>query len=126
MEEELKKKIKELEKRIEALEEYLEELPAFQKPVSQDQSEEQDELYDKALWVVLQHEMCSASLLQRRLQIGYNRAARLLAQLEENGIVGPPNGSEPRKVLVGQEDIDLLRKTLEEKRENASKKKKSN
>lgn len=59
-----------------------------------------DELFDQAVKVVCQHDRASASLIQRRLQVGFNRAARLLEQLEEAHVVGPADGSKPRDVLV--------------------------
>lgn len=61
---------------------------------------EEDELYSDAYDVVVQAEKASASLLQRRLRIGYARAARLLDILEEKGVVGPVNGAKPREVFV--------------------------
>ncbi len=70
-----------------------------------------DPLYDKALDIVLAAGKASASYLQRRLQIGYNRAARLVEEMEIRGIVGPQNGSKPREVVhipdrPGQEMLD--------------------
>lgn len=59
----------------------------------------EDSLYDKALEIVVQSGKASASYLQRRLKIGYNRAARLVEDMEERGIVGPQNGSKPREVI---------------------------
>lgn len=59
-----------------------------------------DPLFDDALRLICQHDKASASLLQRRLQVGYARAARILDQLEEAGIIGPGEGSKPRDVLV--------------------------
>jgi len=59
-----------------------------------------DDLYDEAKQVVLQYKKASASLLQRRLQVGYARAARLLDLLETNGIIGPGDGAKPRDILV--------------------------
>ncbi|MDA3959122.1 DNA translocase FtsK [Oceanispirochaeta sp.] len=58
-----------------------------------------DPLYDKALDIVISAGKASASYLQRRLQIGYNRAARLVEEMEIRGIVGPQNGSKPREVV---------------------------
>jgi len=58
-----------------------------------------DDLYQEALDIVLQEQSASTSLLQRRLKIGYGRAARLLDMMHDAGIVGPPRGSKPRKVL---------------------------
>jgi S-DNA-T family DNA segregation ATPase FtsK/SpoIIIE len=63
-------------------------------------TEEKDELFEEAIRVVCQYDRASASLLQRRLSIGYARAARILDQLEEEGIVGPGEGAKPRDVLV--------------------------
>jgi len=51
------------------------------------------------------------SLLQRKMKIGYVRAARIVDQLEEKGIVGPAQGSNPRDVLVGLEELERLIKT---------------
>jgi DNA segregation ATPase FtsK/SpoIIIE, S-DNA-T family len=59
-----------------------------------------DALFDDAMRLVCQHDKASASLLQRRLSIGYARAARILDQLEESGIIGPGEGSKPRDVLI--------------------------
>jgi DNA segregation ATPase FtsK/SpoIIIE, S-DNA-T family len=59
-----------------------------------------DALFQEAIRVVCQHDRASASLLQRRLSVGYARAARILDQLEEVGIVGPGEGSKPRDVLA--------------------------
>ncbi len=58
-----------------------------------------DPLYDQALEIVMQSGKASASYIQRRLKIGYNRAARLVEDMEARGIVGPANGSKPREVL---------------------------
>lgn len=62
-------------------------------------SDGEDPLYDKALEIVMQAGKASASYIQRRLKIGYNRAARLVEEMEERGIVGPANGSKPRDVI---------------------------
>ncbi len=61
---------------------------------------EKDDLFEEAITLVCQHDRASASLLQRRFHIGFNRAARLLEQLEQNGIVGAGDGAKPREVLV--------------------------
>jgi len=60
----------------------------------------EDELYKDAYECVLQNQKASASLLQRRLKVGYARAARLLDILEENGVVGPVNGAKPREIYI--------------------------
>lgn len=59
----------------------------------------EDPLYNKALEIVMQAGKASASYLQRRLSIGYNRAARLVEDMEARGIVGPANGSKPREII---------------------------
>ena len=64
-----------------------------------DPAEGDDPLYDQALEIVVQSGKASASYLQRRLKIGYNRAARLVEEMEERGIVGPANGAKPREVI---------------------------
>ena len=62
-------------------------------------SEGSDPLYDRALEIVIQAGKASASYIQRRLKIGYNRAARLVEEMEARGIVGPANGSKPREII---------------------------
>lgn len=64
------------------------------------QEEYDDPLYDQVVEFAVQTGKVSASLLQRRFKVGYNRAARIVDLLEERGIVGPQNGSKPREVLV--------------------------
>ncbi|MGB9681153.1 MAG: DNA translocase FtsK [Minisyncoccia bacterium] len=66
-------------------------------------SEPDDELYEEAYKVVVQMQKASASLLQRRLRIGYARAARLLDLLEERGVIGPADGAKPREVFIKEE-----------------------
>ncbi len=63
---------------------------------------DRDEMIDKAIEIALSHRKLSTSLLQRRLRIGYPRAARLMDQLEEEGIVGPGDGSKSRDVIMNQ------------------------
>jgi S-DNA-T family DNA segregation ATPase FtsK/SpoIIIE len=59
-----------------------------------------DEKYDEAVRCVATHRLASASMLQRRLGVGYNRAANLIEEMERHGVVGPAQGSKPRKVLI--------------------------
>ncbi len=73
-----------------------------------------DELLDEAKVVVLQAGKASASLLQRRLKVGYARAARLLDLLEERGIIGPGEGAKPREILVRQELIPPAERSVDE------------
>lgn len=65
-----------------------------------DGSEEDEELVERCLEVIRQTNRASVSLLQRRLSIGYTRAARIMDLLEERGVVGPARGAEPREILV--------------------------
>ncbi|RMD59554.1 DNA translocase FtsK [Candidatus Parcubacteria bacterium] len=66
----------------------------------------EDDLFEEAKELVIREGKASASHLQRRLKIGYNRAGRLIDMLEEAGIVGPANGSKPRKVLVSPDEYE--------------------
>lgn len=72
--------------------------------ISQFQELGEDPLYESAKRVVIEAKKASASLLQRRLRIGYARAARLLDILEKNGIVGPADGAKPREILFKTEE----------------------
>ena len=65
--------------------------------------EEDDELLEAAVEIIRQTQRASTSSLQRRLRIGYTRAARLMDLLEQRGVVGPPSGADPREILV---DLD--------------------
>jgi len=64
---------------------------------------EEDPLYEKAREIVIEYQKASASLLQRRLKIGYARAARILDMLEERGVIGPADGAKPREVYIKPE-----------------------
>lgn len=69
---------------------------------------DRDELFGEAARLVVRHDQGSTSLIQRRLKVGYARAGRIMDQLERAGVVGPPDGSKPRDVLIAEEDlIDL-------------------
>ena len=69
-----------------------------------EEEEYEDPLYKEIVEFVVRSGKASASLLQRKYKLGYNRAARIIDLLEERGIVGPQNGSKPREVLVELED----------------------
>jgi DNA segregation ATPase FtsK/SpoIIIE, S-DNA-T family len=69
---------------------------------------DRDKLFREAAEVVIQHQQGSTSLLQRRLGVGYGRAARIIDQLHAAGILGGPNGSKPREILSGLEDLDRI------------------
>ena len=66
--------------------------------------EYEDPLYNEIVDYVIQAGKISASLIQRKYRLGYNRAARIIDLLEERGIIGPPNGSKPREVLIKKEE----------------------
>jgi S-DNA-T family DNA segregation ATPase FtsK/SpoIIIE len=68
-----------------------------------------DDMYKDAVKVVVDSNKASASLLQRRLRVGYARAARLIETMEEQGIIGPADGARPREVLI--DSIDDLTTT---------------
>ena len=76
------------------------EKSASQKEDMRQEEEYDDPLYNEIVEFVIETQKASASLLQRRFKLGYNRAARIIDLLEERGIIGPPNGSKPREVLV--------------------------
>ncbi|MCS7299183.1 MAG: DNA translocase FtsK [Spirochaetia bacterium] len=78
----------------------------------EDEGEEfSDELYNQAIEIVVREKKASASYLQRRLRIGYNRAARMIERMEQEGIVGPQQGSKPREILIDESLLDKFRKT---------------
>jgi DNA segregation ATPase FtsK/SpoIIIE, S-DNA-T family len=72
----------------------------------EDEAGERDALFREAAEACIQNQGGSTSLLQRRLRIGYGRAARIIDQLHYAGILGPPDGSKPREVLVGFDQLD--------------------
>lgn len=74
--------------------------------VESPEEEYDDPLYDEIVEFVITTGKASASLLQRKFKLGYNRAARIIDLLEERGIIGPQNGSKPREVLVAMEHDD--------------------
>lgn len=66
--------------------------------------EETDEIYDEAVQLVTEMQTASVSMLQRRFRVGYSRAARIIDQMEQRGVVGPYEGSKPRSVLVQKQE----------------------
>ncbi|PNZ60288.1 cell division protein FtsK [Staphylococcus casei] len=72
-------------------------------PVDKSEMKSEDTLYDEAYLFVLEQQKASTSLLQRQFRIGYNRASRLMDDLERNQVIGPQKGSKPRQILV---DLD--------------------
>ncbi|HVS16029.1 MAG TPA: DNA translocase FtsK, partial [Thermoanaerobaculia bacterium] len=80
--------------------------PVEERIAGGDGSEGGDELFDEAARLVVSEGMGSASFLQRRMRVGFSRAARLIDMLEQDGILGPPQGSKPREVLVKPDYFD--------------------
>lgn len=112
--EELKTEVVSLRIRVKRLEDFYNAFPDPAEYLYDHDLEpgERDDLFEQAVRVVAQHDRASASLIQRRMQIGFNRAARLLEQLEEAGAIGAADGSKPRDVLI--KNADEFLKKLEE------------
>lgn len=77
-------------------------------------SEETDGFFEQAVDLILEKEKASVSMLQRQFRIGYNRAARLMDELERRGMVGPEEGSKPRKVLITRAQWEEMQSPTEE------------
>ena len=92
------------------------ELPEYSKDKNESDSdigvEDRDSMFNDAARVIVSNQQGSASLLQRKLKLGYNRAGRLIDQMEDAGIVGPFEGSKPRQVLIS--DLNSLETLLNE------------
>jgi len=98
--------------------------PVFDEEILKEQQKtlmsngEKDELYDEAVRVIMESNQASASILQRRLRLGYTRAARIIDTMEQEGLVGPFEGSKPRKIIVDRQvwlDKYMLQQQEEEK-----------
>lgn len=74
--------------------------------------QEGDPLFEDAKALVLETQKASASMLQRRLSVGFNRATRLMDELEAAGVIGPAEGTKPRKVLMTNQIQKHNKKTL--------------
>ena len=68
-----------------------------------------DDLFNDAVSLVITHQQGSISLIQRRLKIGYSRAARLIDEMEQTGVVGPFTGSKAREVLVDETYLEMIK-----------------
>lgn len=75
---------------------------------TQSKSADEDELLSEAAKIVIEANQASTSLIQRKLRIGYNRAARIVEQLEEKGIISKRDGSKPRNILVTKEELEKM------------------
>ena len=82
--------------------------------VSVASNDQEDELMDEAIMTVIDAGQASVSMLQRKFRIGYNRAARIIEDMQSLGVIGPPDGSRPRSVLWSIEDYNAKRQSTEE------------
>ena len=83
-------------------EDVIQSIEVTDKPIAQESAE--DELTEDAIEFILKQKQASVSMLQRRFRIGYNRAARIIDEIEDMGIIGPSDGSRPRQVLMTEEE----------------------
>jgi DNA segregation ATPase FtsK/SpoIIIE, S-DNA-T family len=92
------------------LDESLLEAPSAQEPDEHDEDFDPDEdpLLERAIEIVVQTQTASVSLIQRRLRVGYTRAGRLIDMLERRGIISGYEGSKPRRVLIGEGDLQRV------------------
>ncbi|MCW9065200.1 MAG: DNA translocase FtsK, partial [Ignavibacteriaceae bacterium] len=110
---------------VESLTNYVYSQPSYSKPYylpsiydkkkssSSRLSVDLDPMFEEAARVIVRHQQGSVSLLQRKLKLGYSRAARIVDQLEDAGIVGPNDGSKARQVLVeNDEQLETVLRTL--------------
>jgi S-DNA-T family DNA segregation ATPase FtsK/SpoIIIE len=102
------------DKEIERVVEYIksQQEPVYEEEIMKEQAKssssyipaEKDELFDEAVKMILESNQASVSILQRRMRLGYTRAARLIDSMEQEGIIGPYRGSKPREILVNKDD----------------------
>jgi S-DNA-T family DNA segregation ATPase FtsK/SpoIIIE len=90
------------------------------------QQNDKDEYYNEALELVIDKQKASASMIQRRFRVGYNRAARIVDQLHDSGIVGGEEGSKPRKVLITKEEYQEMKNQASATTESSSKEEENN
>lgn len=98
--------IKESEAEVEYDESVLEHIEQGSRASSDGQADDEDELMDDAIRIVVESNQASTSFLQRKMKIGYSRAARIMDSLEARGIISGPDGSKPRRVLWKVEDLN--------------------
>lgn len=96
---------------------YDEQVLKEQQKTNQPGGGEKDDLYDEAVRVIIESGQASVSILQRRMRLGYTRAARIIDMMEQDGLVGPYEGSKPRKLLVDRDEW-LKKDTLKSKEGN--------
>lgn len=101
-------KDKEIEKVVDFIKSQAE--PVYNEEIAKEQQKstlangEKDEIYDEAVRIIIETNQASVSILQRRLRLGYTRAARIIDTMEQEGLVGPFEGSKPRRILVDREE----------------------
>ncbi|MFW5887415.1 MAG: DNA translocase FtsK 4TM domain-containing protein [Bacteriovoracia bacterium] len=88
----------------------------------EDDGEDEDDLYGEAKEVVISAGKASTSYLQRKLKIGYSRAARIMDILEETGVIGPADGSKPREILAGGDSDDSYEASSDSEEDNSQEK----
>ena len=98
--------IKNNDESVEYKEDILEHINNEVSNESSSEEDERDELLDEAIRIVVESNQVSTSFLQRKLKIGFNRAARIIEQLENMKIIGPREGNKPRQVLISNNDIE--------------------
>ena len=109
-EEESEKVIEEIKNQKQEEVKYEEEIIETISKVVPVKESDEDEFLEEAIEFVVSNNQGSASMLQRKFKIGFNRAARLIDSMEERGIVGPSEGSKPRKVLITKEELENLKR----------------
>ncbi|MDY2735961.1 FtsK/SpoIIIE family DNA translocase [Intestinibacter sp.] len=109
-EEESEKVIEEIKTQKQEEVKYEEEIIETISKVVPVKESDEDEFLEEAIEFVVSNNQGSASMLQRKFKIGFNRAARLIDSMEERGIVGPSEGSKPRKVLITKEELENLKR----------------
>ena len=92
-----------VDNQVEYEEKVIEEI---EKQINAPQEDDVDELYLQAVELILEEDQASISLLQRKLKIGYARAARIVDEMEERGVVGGHEGSKPRKILISKDELN--------------------
>lgn len=100
---------KEIERVVEFIKSQQE--PVYEEEIMKEQAKstsyilaEKDELFEEAVKMILESNQASVSILQRRMRLGYTRAARLIDSMEQEGIIGPYRGSKPREILVDKDE----------------------
>ena len=74
----------------------------------EERGDDVDDLYDRAVEIVAETRNASISYVQRRLKVGYNRAARMIEEMEQQGVIGPQEGTKPREVFVRPIGADMV------------------